>query len=97
MIRKQLYIGEEHERALKQRAKELGISEAELVRRLLDGLVVEEGGAALAGADATVALKDFFAESDRVSEGRRFPEACRFERDELYNDRGGRSDDANGG
>lgn len=42
-IRKQLYVGEEHDSAPKQRAGELGVSEAELVRRLLDGLVVEEG------------------------------------------------------
>ena len=55
------------------------------------------GGAALAGADATVALEDFLAESDRVSEGRLFPKACRFERDELYEDRDGRSDGADGG
>ena len=97
MIRKQLYIGEEHERALKHRARELGVSEAELVRRLLDGLVVEEGGrGALAGADATIALEDFFAESDRISEGHRFPEGYRFGREELYEDRGG-SDRGNGG
>jgi hypothetical protein len=36
--RKQLYIGEEHERTLKARARELGVSEAEVVRRMLDGL-----------------------------------------------------------
>jgi len=41
MIRKQLYISEEHERALKARARELGISEAELVRLMLDGLLLE--------------------------------------------------------
>jgi len=37
MVRKQLYISEEHERALKARARELGVSEAESVRRMLDG------------------------------------------------------------
>ena len=62
MIRKQLYIGESHDRALKRRARELGVSEAELVRRLLDGLAVEGGGGALAGSDATAALEGFFAE-----------------------------------
>jgi Glycine cleavage T-protein C-terminal barrel domain len=41
--RKRLYISEEHERALK--ARELGISEAEVVRRMLDGLLLSgEGG-----------------------------------------------------
>lgn len=36
MVRKQLYIDERHERDLKRRASELGVSEAELVRRALD-------------------------------------------------------------
>jgi hypothetical protein len=36
VVRKQLYISDEHERALKARARELGVSEAELVRRMLD-------------------------------------------------------------
>jgi hypothetical protein len=41
VVKKQLYISEEHERALKARARELGISEAELVRLMLDGLLLE--------------------------------------------------------
>ena len=96
MIRKQLYIGEEHDRALKRRARELGVSEAELVRRLLDGLVQEErGGGEISGPRATAALVDgFFAESDRTSEGHRFPEGYRFEREELYEDRGQGGDSA---
>ncbi len=44
MVRKQLYISDEHERALKARARELGVSEAELVRRMLDGLLLDEEG-----------------------------------------------------
>lgn len=88
MIRKQLYIGEEHDRALKRKAGELGVSEAELVRKLLDGLVIEEGGGALAGTGETSALDAFFAEADRTSESRGFPEGYRFDRDELYEDRG---------
>jgi hypothetical protein len=44
VVRKQLYISEEHERALKARARELGISEAELVRLMLDGLLLEGEG-----------------------------------------------------
>ncbi len=88
MIRKQLYIAEEHDRALKRRAAELGVSEAELVRRLLDGLIVEEGGGALAGRVETSALDGFFAEADRTSELHGFPEGYRFDREELYEDRG---------
>lgn len=36
MVRKQLYIDPRQEALLKQRAKELGITEAELVREALD-------------------------------------------------------------
>jgi hypothetical protein len=41
VIRKQLYISEEHERALKARARELEVSEAELVRRMLDSVLFD--------------------------------------------------------
>jgi hypothetical protein len=47
VIRKQLYISDEHERALKARARELGVSEAELVRRMLDGLLLGREGEGL--------------------------------------------------
>lgn len=38
MIRKQIYIAPLHDALLKQRARELGISEAELIRQCLDEL-----------------------------------------------------------
>ncbi|MDP9476196.1 MAG: ribbon-helix-helix domain-containing protein [Actinomycetota bacterium] len=96
MIRKQLYIGEEHDRALKRRAAELGVSEAELVRRLLDGLVAREGGGAPYGTGETSALDAFFVEADRTSESHGFPEGYRFDRDGLYEDRGEVADGAGG-
>jgi hypothetical protein len=88
VIRKQLYISDEHERALKARARELGISEAELVRRMLDGLLLNgEGGGGLAGAGAAEALEGFLKEVDRLARSHRFPEGYVFYRDELYEDR----------
>jgi hypothetical protein len=39
----------EHERALKARARELGVSQAELVRRVLDGLLLDGEGEGLPG------------------------------------------------
>ena len=85
MIRKQLYISDEHERALKARAGELGVSEAELVRRLLDGLLLgEEGRSGLARPGAAEAVEDFLEEADRLAESHRFPEGYRFDREELY-------------
>ena len=88
MVRKQLYISDEHERALKATARELGISEAELVRRMLDGLLLDgEGGKGLSGAGAAEALEGFLDEADRLAESHRFPEGYLFSRDELYEDR----------
>jgi len=88
VVRKQLYISEEHERALKARVRELGVSEAELVRRMLDRLLLdEEGGRGLAGAGAGDALEDFREEADRLAESHRFPEGYVFYRDELYENR----------
>ena len=83
-----MYISDEHERALKARAKELGVSEAELVRRMLDGLLLDgEGRSGFATADAAKALEGFLEEADRLAESHRFPEGYAFYRDELYEDR----------
>ena len=88
VIRKQLYISEEHERALKARARELGVSEAELVRRMLDGLLLDgEGGRGLAGAGAAEAPEGFLKEADRLAESHRFQGGYMFVRNELYEDR----------
>lgn len=43
MVRKQLYIEERQDKALKRRAKKLGISEAEVVRAALDAALAREG------------------------------------------------------
>jgi hypothetical protein len=85
VIRKQLYISEEHERALKARARELGVSEAELVRRMLDGLLLDgEGGRGLAGAGAAEALEGFLEEANLLAESHRFQRGYVFDRSELY-------------
>ena len=88
VVRKQLYISDEHERALKARARELGVSEAELVRRMLDGLLLDgEGGRGLAGAGTAEALEDFLEEADRLAESHRFQSGHVFDRNEPYEDR----------
>jgi hypothetical protein len=88
VVRKQLYISEEHERALKARARELGISEAELVRLMLDGLLLEgERGRGLAGASAAEALEGFLEEADRRAESHCFQSGYVFYLDEFYEDR----------
>jgi hypothetical protein len=88
VVRKQLYMIDVHERALKARARELGLSEAELVRRMLDGLLLGgEGARGLAGAGAAEALERFLEEADRLAESHRFQRGYVFARNELYEDR----------
>ena len=88
MVRKQFYLSDEHERALKVRARELGISEAELVRRMLNSLLLGGAGrSGLAGAGAAEALEEFLEEADRLAESHGFSEGYLFSRDELYEDR----------
>lgn len=89
MIRKQLYLEESQDQALKARAKELGISEAELVRRALDAALRSKGSSHLA-APRRAALTRFVENAKRLSEQHGFPEGYRFNRDELYDEREGR-------
>jgi hypothetical protein len=88
MVRKQLYIIDVHKRALKARARKLGVSEAELVRRMLDGLLLNgEGRGGLAGAGAAEALEGFLKEADRLAKSHRFQRGYVFDPNELYEDR----------
>ncbi len=45
MVRKQLYLTEAQDAALKRKADEAGISEAEVVRRALDQALITRSGA----------------------------------------------------
>ena len=42
MVRKQIVIDPGQERALETRAKELGVSQSELIRRAIDAMLAEE-------------------------------------------------------
>lgn len=84
MIRKQLYIDEEHERLLKERSRELGVSEAELVRRALDRLLRDDEPAA-ASARRRRAAEQWYADRGRLR-GR----VQAWSREQLYEDRLGR-------
>lgn len=83
MVRKQLYIDDRHERDLKRRARELGVSEAELVRRALDAALGDASGRRPLHPERAVAVR-------RLRERMRAPTSRltgRFERDALYAER----------
>ncbi len=83
MVRKQFYLKEIQNKALKRRAKELGVSEAEVVRRALDKAL---GGEAVAPTieQKKAILQAFFERADRLAKTHRPPEGYRFDRQALY-------------
>lgn len=87
MIRKQLYLEEAQDRALKRRAQELGVSEAEVVRRALDQ-ALRSGDASLILQRKQQNLQAFFEDADEIMETRSLPEDFRFERDSTYEEDG---------
>ena len=87
MVRKQFYIEPEQERLLKRLTKELGVSEAELIRRGIDGLE-----AAMPAASPPVDVGVWREEKAFIDQRmRRFkdvPQTGRtWTREELYEDR----------
>lgn len=82
MIRKQLYLEETQDQALKTRAKELGISEAELVRRALDAALHPKESTHLA-APRRAALMRLLDNAKRLSAEHRLPAGLRFDQSVL--------------
>jgi len=84
MIRKQLYITEAQNEALKRRAQALGISEAELVRRALDASLTD---AASKSSARRAELDELLERTRDLASRHRLPSGYRFDRDELYAER----------
>ena len=84
MIRKQLYLTREQNRALKLPARALGVSEAELVRRALDDLIREGSAHLPEGAPGESPLAALLENTRRLAARRRLPSGYRFDRDALY-------------
>jgi hypothetical protein len=88
MVRKQLYIEEGQDRAIKRRAKTLGISEAEVVRAALDAALAAETAPAhpplLEKDDPLERVLALAAEDAR--RGHHLP-PDRYRREELYAER----------
>ncbi|HEY8165143.1 MAG TPA: hypothetical protein VIF83_06260 [Gemmatimonadaceae bacterium] len=87
MIRKQVYIEERHDRMLKRRAKQRGVTEAEIVRDALETIAIGGSGRArqtpdpVAGRKAVAFMRSLRARRRRASAGRRWT------RESLYQDR----------
>lgn len=87
MIRKQLYITEGQDEVLKDQARELGISEAELARRALSKFLSERSPTASRRPEA---LRALLQRTRSLSEKHRLPSGYRFDREDLYGERMGR-------
>lgn len=85
MVRKQLYLEKAQDQALKRRAGELGVSEAEVVRRALDRALGEGSVSPLAGRRQEL-LAALFEDADRAARTHRPPEDDTFDREALYED-----------
>ena len=81
-VRKQLSVTPEQDRALKRRSRELGVSEAELVRRALDAVLADNAVTPAAGSS----LDELLTHTRQLGEGRRLEGV--WDREALYNDRG---------
>lgn len=84
MVRKQFYITEGQDDVLKDQARELGISEAELVRRALGSFLSEGSSMALRRPDV---LDTLLERTRTLSEKHRLSSGYRFDREELYSER----------
>jgi hypothetical protein len=83
MIRKQLYIDPHQEAALKRKARELGLSEAELVRRALDAVLTDTAQATPA---RTSVLRALLEDAQTLSITHPAPAGYVFKRDDAYED-----------
>ena len=87
MIRKQLYITEGQDEVLKDQARKLGISEAELARRALSAFLFERTPTASRRPEA---LETLLKRTRSLSEKHRLPSGYQFDREDLYGERIGR-------
>jgi hypothetical protein len=82
MVRKQIYINTEQDKELDRRSKELGMSQAELIRQYID-----EGTARPTESERAKALEELLADMKKRAKIR-VPQTGRdWTRDELYEER----------
>ena len=90
-VRKQVYIDQNQERELKRRAKALGVTEADILRKALDAMPQGER-AVFVSAAADEALAGFLARADQVASSQCGPALPAYRRDDLYEERENRWD-----
>ncbi len=87
MVRKQVYVEPSQEQFLKRRARELGVTEADLVRQGIR-LLSQTPLAPATDPDAWADEEALLALRARLARGR--GDSWKFRRDEIYEDRLGR-------
>lgn len=87
MIRKQVYIEERHDRLLKHRARQRGVTEAEIIREALDRA---DGGRAGHVSDPAAGHKAISFMRSLARRRRKGPAGRGWTRESLYDERIGR-------
>ncbi len=87
MIRKQVYLDLRHERLLKRRARQRGVTEAEIIREILDS--AEAGSSPARRITDPESGRQFLAFARNLGKRRR-TRARTWNRESLYEDRIGR-------
>ena len=90
MIRKQVYIEQRHDRMLKRRARQRGVTEAQIIREALDSMAISGGGGKQAGQDSAAARKALTFMRSLAARRPKGPAGRTWTRDSLYEDRLGR-------
>jgi hypothetical protein len=89
MIRKQVYIEPRHDRMLKRRAKQRGVTEAEIIREALDSAEIG-ASARKREIDVAAGRKALAFMRSLAASPRRTPARRTWTRESLYEDRIGR-------
>lgn len=89
MVRKQVYIEKRHEQMLKRRAKQRGVTEAEIIREALDK--IDSGAVRRRGHEPDPEAARQLIESMRsFAKAKKVPRGRDWTRDDLYEERTGR-------
>lgn len=84
MVEKLIHISEREEEAIASLAQNLGLSEAEVVRRALAELLENRQSQLVSQSSRVAALKRFLDLAEETSKKHHLPEGYRFNRAELY-------------